>query len=161
MVGDNDKRTVTGLRLIHDGCETYQTIGSQDIVIVNLGSTVSGSATGTNNIASFWDSIDPDETLNQNWSIWLDLENKNHSFGNPYSFCMRQSESMLESFTITTRDIAFFDRLRQRSECDSNSGAFIFVKGSSWRLNICIPSRPVFANQPPDVPRSLGLRTLS
>jgi oleate hydratase len=151
MVGDDDQQTVTGLRLIHDEREIYQTIRSQDMVIANLGSTVSGSATGTNDIAPFWDSIELDETLNQNWSIWLDLGNKNHSFGNPYSFCMRQSESMLESFTITTRDIAFFNRLSQRSGCNSNSGAFIFVKGSSWRLNICIPSQPVFPNQPRDV----------
>lgn len=147
----NDQRTITGFHLTHDGCEKHQTIGSQDMVIVNLGSTVSGSATGTNDVAPFWYSIEPDETLDQNWSIWLDLGNKHHDFGNPYKFCTRQPESMLESFTITTRDIAFFNNLSQRSDCGLNSGAFIFVRGSSWRLNICIPSQPVFPNQPQDV----------
>lgn len=151
MVRNNNQRTIIGLRLIHDGRETRQIIGSEDMVIVNLGSTVSGSATGTNDIAPFWDSIDPDETLNQNWSIWLDLGNKFHSFGNPYKFCTRQSESMLESFTITTRDTEFFDCFSQRSDCNSNSGAFIFVQNSSWRLNVCIPNQPVFPDQPQDV----------
>lgn len=151
IVDNNGQRTITELRLIHDGREKHQTIGSQAMVMVNLGSTVSGSATGTNDIAPFWNSIEPDETLDQNWSTWLDLGNKHHSFGNPYKFCTRQTESVLESFTITTRDIEFFDNLSQHSDCDSNSGAFIFVKGSSWRLNICIRSQPVFPDQPQDV----------
>ena len=33
------------------------------MVTPNIGSTVSGSTIGTNYIAPFWDSIEPDETL--------------------------------------------------------------------------------------------------
>lgn len=48
--------------------------------------------------------------LDENWLLWLELATKDAKFGNAYNFCMRMSESRLESFTITLRNPTFFDR---------------------------------------------------
>lgn len=89
--------------------------------------------------------------LDQNWSIWLDLANKHCDLGNPYSFCTRQSDSMLESFTITTGNLEFFNSLGALSRCISEAGVFIFLEDSRWNINLCIPSQPVFPSQPQNV----------
>lgn len=153
----NDQRIITGLHLIHDKAESHISLGESDIVLINLGSTISGSAIGTNDTPPVWQSMDADDMLDQNWSAWLDLGNKHHDFGDPYSFCTRQSESMLESFTITTGDIGLFDNLRALAQCTSEAGAFIFLKDSRWRINLCIPSQPVFLQQPRNVHVLWGL----
>ena len=58
---------------------------------------------------------------------------------------------MLESFTVTTQDIEFFDHLNTVSQCTSQAGAIILLKESSWGLNICLPVQPVFPQQAQDV----------
>ena len=151
-ISENDNRQIiTGLHLIHENVESHTSLGKSDIVLVNLGSTISGSAVGTNDIPPVWHSFNADDMLDQNWSVWLDLGNKYRNSGDPYSFCTRQSESMMGSFTITTGDLGFFDDLRASSRCTSEAGAFIFLKDSRWKINLCIPSQPVFPDQPPDV----------
>ncbi len=153
----NNQRIINGLHLIHDGVESHKSLGNGDIVLVNLGSTISGSAIGTNDIPPVWQSMNADDALDENWSAWLDLGNKHRDFGDPYNFCTRESESMLESFTITTEDLGFFDNLRASSRCTSEAGAFIFLKDSHWKMSLCIPSQPVFPQQPQNVRVLWGL----
>lgn len=153
----NNQRTVTELHLINDEVESHTRLEKGDIVIVNLGSTISGSVVGTNDIPPVWQSLKVDDMLDQNWSAWLDLGNKHRDFGDPYNFCTRQSESMLESFTITTGDIEFFDKLKESARCTSDAGAFILLKDSGWKVNLCVPSQPVFPEQPPNVRVLWGL----
>ena len=158
-IGQNSKnqQTINGLHLIHDDVESHRSLGDSDIVLVNVGSTISGSAIGTNDIPPVWQSMNADDALDENWSAWLDLGNKHRDFGDPYNFCTRESESMLESFTITTEDLGFFDNLRAASRCTSEAGAFIFLKDSHWKMNLCIPSQPVFPQQPQNVRVLWGL----
>lgn len=142
-----NQRAITGLHIIQEGLESHKSLGRDDIVIANLGSTISGSAIGTNDTPPLWESMAADDMLDQNWSTWLDLGNQLRDFGNPYNFCTRQSESMLESFTITTEDIRFFDTLKVQSQCTSEAGAFILFENSYWGIKLCIPPQPVFATQ--------------
>lgn len=86
---DNNQRIVTGLHIIHDKVELKASLKKSDIVLVNLGSTISGSAVGTNDTSPVWQSINTDDMLDQNWSAWLDLGNKQRDFGDPYKFCTR------------------------------------------------------------------------
>ena len=157
IAAHNNQQIVTGFHLIHDEVESQRRLKKGDIVIVNLGSTNSGSAVGTNDIPPVWQTLNVDDMLDQSWSAWLDLGNKHREFGDPYNFCTRQSESMLESFTITTGNIEFFDKLRECARCTSDAGAFIFLEDSSWKLNLCVPSQPVFPEQPPNVRVLWGL----
>jgi oleate hydratase len=148
VIDNGTQQSVTGFDLVQGNLELRKSLGDNDIVIVSVGSTISGSVVGTNDSAPVWQSITADDMLDQNWSVWLDLANKHHGFGNPYNFCARQSESMLESFTITTEDVTFFDCLKVLTQCSSKSGAFIHLGDSKWKINLCIPSQPVFAGQP-------------
>lgn len=145
---NNNQQTITGLDLINEGFKVHKSLGREDIVITTLGSTISGSEIGTNETPPLWQSMAADDMLDQNWSSWLDLGNKHPDFGNPYNFCTRQSESMLESFTITTEDLEFYDNLQDLLRCKSEAGAFAFIQGSAWKINLCIPSQPVFSEQP-------------
>lgn len=148
MDWSTDQGVITGLRLITDGLEFYQRLGSDDIVIANIGSTVSGAAVGTHYTPARWESITAADMLDQNWSTWLALHSQSHDFGDPYSFCTRQSQSILESFTITTEETGFFERVKMQSRCTSEAGSFIIFKDSRWDIRLCIPSQPVFATQP-------------
>lgn len=154
---NSHRRLISGLRLVRDKVELHRTLDKSDLVLVQLGSTISGSAVGTNDIPPVWQSMKVDDMLDQNWSAWLDLGNKHRDFGDPYSFCTRQTESMLESFTITTEDVEFFDNLNTSSQYSSEAGVFIFLRDSNWRINLCIPSQPVFPSQPPNVRVLWGL----
>ena len=148
---ESDHRTVTCLDLMQSGAETSQNISPQDVVIATLGSTVSGCAVGTDEHQPVLQYIEPTEQLDESWSIWLELESTHSKFGNPYNFCTRQTQSMLESFTITTEDLAFFDHLISLSYSAPVSGMFIILRESRWKLNLCLPTQPVFRDQPPNV----------
>lgn len=144
-------RTIIGMSVSQDGLDLKINLGPDDIVIAALGSTVSGSAVGTNNLPPAWHSVQPSDHLDENWSLWLEAGNKYPDMGDPYTFCTRKSESMMESFTITTENIEFFEYLNSLSKCKSEAGAIILMKDSSWGLCLCIPAQPVFTQQPPNV----------
>ncbi|OJJ02470.1 hypothetical protein ASPVEDRAFT_83967 [Aspergillus versicolor CBS 583.65] len=142
---------VVRLDLIENGFEVQQPIGDDDIVIVSIGSTVSGSTTGTNERPPFRTAMEANEALDENWSLWLTLEAKNAGFGDPYNFCTRQTETMLESFTVTTEDLEMYEHLCSLSDCPPHAGAFMALQESPWRMNLCLPTQPVFAEQPSSV----------
>jgi oleate hydratase len=146
-----NQRTITCLSVSQGGLELKNTLGPDDIVIASLGSTVSGSAVGTNNLPPAWRSVQPSDHLDENWSLWLEAGTKYQDLGNPYTFCTRKSESMLQSFTITTENVEFFDYLNTLSQCKSEAGTVFIIKDCSWGLNLCIPSQPVFSQQPRNV----------
>lgn len=142
---------VVRLDLIENGFEVQQPIGADDIVIATIGSTVSGSTTGTNERPPFRTAMEANEALDENWSLWLTLEAKNAGFGDPYNFCTRQTETMLESFTVTTEDLEMYEHLCSLSDCPPHAGAFMALQESPWRMNLCLPTQPVFAEQPSNV----------
>ncbi|KAJ5105299.1 hypothetical protein NUU61_002646 [Penicillium alfredii] len=148
--GENNNKAVSQLNLIQNGFPVQQKIGQHDIVIISIGSTISGATRGTNNSPPDGQSIEPNDKLDENWSLWLEIGTKSHAFGNPYNFCTRQAESTLQSFTITTADLTLFDHLQSISH-SNQAGAFITLPESPWRLNLCIPWQPVFDQQPSDI----------
>jgi oleate hydratase len=150
-ISNNNNQAISQLDLIQGGNLIHKKLAQQDIVIMTIGSTVSGSTIGTNNHHPSWHPIEVDKELDENWSLWLELGTRNRKFGNPYNFCTRQTESMIETFTITTEDIAFFERLSSLSHSPVGAGAFISLPESEWKLNICVPAQPVFPQQPSTV----------
>jgi oleate hydratase len=138
----NSHQTISQLELIQRGFATRKQIGRNDIVIMTLGSTVSGSATGTNDHQPIWQPVEIGDELDENWSLWLELGTRHRKFGNPYNFCTRQTESMMESFTITTEDLTLFQQISALSHSVVGAGAFISLPESNWRLNVCIPTQP-------------------
>lgn len=144
----NDVQTISRLEVIQNGFQSRKELGPYDIVIATLGSTESGTAKGSNDDQPVTSSFDAYEDLNENWSLWFALASQDKKFGNPYNFCTRRSESMLESFTITTEDLPFFNHLTSLSQTTLTTGAFIVLRESQWKLNLCIPAQPVFRHQP-------------
>ncbi|KAJ6049355.1 hypothetical protein N7499_012039 [Penicillium canescens] len=148
---NQDYHTIRQLAVSQHGFDFKKSLGHSDIVIATPGSTVSGSAIGTNDLPPAWNSVQASDNLDANWALWLEAGNKYPDYGNPYTFCTRKSESMVVSFTVTTGDIGFVEFLQSSSQCTSQSGAIIFMKNSNWGLRLCLPVQPVFAQQPQNV----------
>jgi oleate hydratase len=145
---NKQQRMVTRLDFAHNGFEVSRTLQWSDIVIATVGSTISGCFVGADDRAPGLPELDVTEGLDENWSVWLELANKVAQFGNPYNFCTRSGESMLESFTITTEDLELYDKLNLLSLKKSAVGTVIALFDSHWKLNVCVPLQPVFSNQP-------------
>jgi oleate hydratase len=145
---NKQQRMITRLDFLHNGFEVSRSLQWSDIVIATVGSTTSGCFVGADDRAPSLPELDVTEGLDENWSVWLELANKVAQFGNPYNFCTRSSESMLESFTITTEDLELYDKLNLLSSKRSAVGTVIALIESHWKLNMCVPLQPVFSNQP-------------
>ncbi|KAF3021814.1 hypothetical protein E8E15_008265 [Penicillium rubens] len=65
-------------------------VRQQDVVIVSVGSVISGATTGTNESPPSLELMECDKNLDDNWLLWLELSSKDSKFGNPYNFCTRQ-----------------------------------------------------------------------
>ncbi|KAJ5770628.1 uncharacterized protein N7511_002679 [Penicillium nucicola] len=145
------RHIITRLAVSQHGLDFKYFLGPSDIVIGTPGSTVSGSSIGNNNTPPAWDSIEARDQLDANWALWLEAGNRYPDHGNPYTFCTRKSESMLESFTITTEHVEFFDYLQSLLQSKSHAGTIILMNKSSWGVRLCLPLQPVFAHQSQDV----------
>ncbi|KAJ6018990.1 hypothetical protein N7522_001057, partial [Penicillium canescens] len=148
---NQNRRTISRLAVSQNGLDFGNVIGPSDIVIATPGSTTSGSRIGTNDLPPACNSIEAGDHLDANWALWLEAGNKYSDHGNPYTFCTRKSESMLESFTITTEHIGFVEYLQSLSRCTSQAGAIILMMNSNWGLRLCVPVQPVFTHQSQDV----------
>lgn len=144
------RKKISRLNLLENGYQTALDMGAHDIVILMLGSTVSGTSTGTCNYPPPTRSIEPNEEYDENWTIWLELITHSHTFGNPYNFCTRVDDSTLTSFTITTADTCFWEFLASIAT-HAEVGAFILLPESNWDLRLCIPMQPVFGQQPENI----------
>jgi oleate hydratase len=151
VLSGESRQQVSQLHLLRNGVRENQFLRPADIVLVNLGSTVSGSTSGNSNYPPPRSSMEADEELDENWSIWLNLRSKSDHFGEPYSFCTRQFESLMESFTVTVKDPLVFQQLASLAKNSSEAGTFIVILSSQWKLHICVPHQPVFPDQPRDV----------
>jgi oleate hydratase len=54
----------------------------------------------------------------------------------------------LESFTITTADPSLIEYVDLHAHNVTEAGTFISFQESSWKLSCCIPTQPVFSQQP-------------
>ncbi|KAE8404993.1 67 kDa myosin-cross-reactive antigen family protein [Aspergillus pseudonomiae] len=126
-------------------------LGQNDIVIVSVGSVMSGTTVGSNTEPPSLELMEIDKDLDENWLLWLELSTKNPKFGNAYNFCTRMPESRLESFTVTLKDPEFFNRFCKLTDNQPGTAAFVTLKDSSWIISLNIPQQPLFPDQPGDV----------
>ncbi|KAJ6000927.1 hypothetical protein N7481_001336 [Penicillium waksmanii] len=148
---DRGTETVSAISILRDSFQETLNVRPDDIVIVTLGSVTSGSSSGSNKSPPPLKTMIAEDELDENWSLWLDLGTKYPSFGDPYNFCTRLTESRLETFTVTLKDAEFFDRLVKLT-CDKPGiGHLISLKHSNWKISVCIPRQPFFSCQPDNV----------
>ncbi|KAJ5704062.1 hypothetical protein N7493_011200 [Penicillium malachiteum] len=146
----NGYQRVSKLKLVENGFHIAKDIGTHDIVIMMLGSSTSGSSIGTNDASPMFNSLEPDDEYDENWKLWLELGTQNDKFGNPYNFCTRMNDSILGSFTMTITDRPLWEFLTSRA-AQADCGTFIMLPDSNWELRLCIPTQPVFSQQPQNV----------
>ncbi|KAI3002801.1 hypothetical protein CBS147346_5713 [Aspergillus niger] len=148
----SEPHRVPAIKAIHEN-EPEMTInlGERDIVLVSLGSVMSGSTTGTNTSPPSLELMDIEKDLDENWLLWLELSTKNPIFGNAYNFCTRMAESRLESFTVTFSSPEFFNRFTALTGDKVGSGTFVTLKDTPWLLSINLPQQPLFPDQPAHV----------
>lgn len=148
MASQDGNDRVSQLDLIENGFQSQKAIDAQDIIIITLGSTISGTATGTNESPPLLDFTNLKGEFDENWVLWLEIGDQSPKFGNPYNFCTRQFESLMVSFTITTRDPRLHRILESLTDGITDDGIFISVPDSPWKLNLCSPAQPVMNQQP-------------
>ncbi len=148
---EEDKKTVTAIKLLRNGKEETIHTTENDLVFVTIGSMTESSTLG---------SMDKAPTLNKeeggSWSLWKNIAKKHPSFGKPEVFCSDIDKSKWESFTITCKDSKMVQRLEELTGRDPYSGkvvtgGIITIKDSNWLLSVTCNRQPHFINQPKDV----------
>ncbi|KAJ5642561.1 oleate hydratase [Penicillium lividum] len=98
MVQEQDSRRISAFKWMEDEKEILVNVVKHDIVIATLGSSVSGSTSGTNTQPPSLELLKAEDRLDANWSLWLAFGS---SLGDPYNFCTRVDSSRVETFTTT------------------------------------------------------------
>ncbi|KAJ5980014.1 hypothetical protein N7481_007312, partial [Penicillium waksmanii] len=152
IILDEAHQRVCSIRTVKDNIpETAIDVGVNDIVIVSLGSVISGATSGTNTTPPSLEIICPENDLDENWLLWLELSTKDTKFGNAYNFCTRMSDSRQESFTVTLKSPKFFDLFAELTGDAPGSDEFVTLKDSNWLFSLKIPNQPMFPDQPAGV----------
>lgn len=152
MEPSNECGRVSAIKCIRESKpEETIALGGNDIVIVSLGSIMSGATTGTNSTPPSLELMEIEKDLDENWLLWLELSTKHAKFGNAYNFCTRMKESQLETFTVTLRSDAFFKTFVELTGDQPGNASFVTIKDSSWLISVSIPKQPLFPDQPPNI----------
>ncbi len=152
-VSDIDLKTehgrivVNAIQYLRDGKGETIAIGDDDLVFFQNGSMTDASSFGSMTSA-------PKRLTKKDsggWALWEKLANVKPEFGNPAAFNSSIPESFWESFTVTLRDTAFFDKMEAFSGNKAGTGGLVTFKDSNWLMSIVLAHQPHFANQPADV----------
>ncbi|WP_409496817.1 oleate hydratase [Amycolatopsis sp. cmx-11-12] len=84
------------------------------------------------------------------WKLWHTLAAKDATFGRPEVFDSTIEDSVWGSFTVTTKDPAFFALMEEFSGSEAGKGGLITFKDSRWLLTIVLNHQPHFHGQPHD-----------
>lgn len=135
----------------HEGCIQ---IAQQDIVLLTLGSMVSGCKSGSNTEAPPPMPHQSEVTQQPGpvWKFWANLadpERTRHSraFGNPKNFYSHIANSSWISFTTTLKNTDLMERLGELSGGLRESYPLITFRDSPWLMSITIPVQPYFLQQ--------------
>ncbi len=122
-------------------------VGSDDLVIVTLGSMTEGSALGTTTTAPALN----DKRDGGAWTLWETIAQGRPEFGRPATFADHIEESKWVSFTATQSDPTFFRLVRDFTGNVPGEGGLVTLADSNWLMSIVLPHQPHFIGQPKDV----------
>ena len=144
---DAGKLVVTGIHYRHGKESKKIALKESDLVFLQNGSMTDASSLGSMTSA-------PQKLTKQNcnsWALWEKLAAEHPDFGNPAVFNSSIAESCWESFTVTLKNPAFFDKMTAFSGNETGTGGLVTFKDSTWLMSIVLAHQPHFANQPADV----------
>ncbi|MGD8340450.1 MAG: oleate hydratase [Gammaproteobacteria bacterium] len=140
-------QTVTGIRLETNGQQQRIDVGSDDLVLLTLGSMTEDSSLGTMETPAAW-RANPDQGA---WGLWKNIARKSSAFGKPDAFCGDVSRSRWESFTVTLKDPYFFEFMEEFTGNPAGTGGLVTFSESNWLMSVVLAYQPHFSNQPDDV----------
>jgi oleate hydratase len=136
--------TVRSITMVQNGKEKKVDVRPEDIVIATLGSMISNSTLGT------YDSPPPptSTTLSGSWALWQTLSNRRLDvFRDPSVFTNHVKESQFVSFTVTQKDLTFFDLMEELSENPPGRNGITSLPHSPWCLTFILNTQPYYENQ--------------
>jgi len=141
------KRVVTAIRCRRGGVDETIRVGDDDLVFFQNASMTDAS--------SFGSMTRPPARLTKQdsggWALWEKLAKDHPDFGNPAAFNTSIPESYWESFTVTLRDPALFDKMEQLTGNRAGTGGLVTFKDSRWFMSIVLAHQPHFLGQPEGV----------
>lgn len=137
----------TSIAYERDGRAGEIAVGTNDLVLVTLGSMTEASGLGA---------MDKPPPLHGKsdggaWRLWENLAVGRPDFGRPAAFSDHVDESKWISFTITLRDPAVLAIVEDLTGNVPGEGGLITFPESGWLASIVIPHQPHFIGQPDGV----------
>jgi Myosin-crossreactive antigen len=144
---ENGKFAVTGIHCLRHGKSEVIAVNDGDLVFMQNGSMTDASSLGSLTSAP----AKLTKADSGGWTLWEKLAQGRPEFGNPAVFNSCIAQSCWESFTVTLKDPAFFDKMNQFSGNQPGTGGLVTFKDSNWLMSIVLAHQPHFPNQPADV----------
>jgi oleate hydratase len=138
---------VTGIHCLRQGKYEVIAVNDGDLVFMQNGSMTDASSLGSMTSAP----RKLTKVDSGGWTLWEKLAKDRPEFGNPAAFNSCIAQSCWESFTVTLKHPAFFDKMNQFSGNEPGTGGLVTFKDSNWLMSIVLAHQPHFANQPADV----------
>jgi oleate hydratase len=144
---DEGEFMVTGIHCLRHGKSEILDVHDGDLVFLQNGSMTDASSLGS--------MARPPRKLTKadsgGWTLWQKLAEGRPQFGNPAAFNSCIAQSSWESFTVTLKNPAFFDKMYQFSGNEPGTGGLVTFKDSNWLMSIVLAHQPYFLHQPADV----------
>ena len=144
---EDGKFMVTGIHCLRQGKNELIDVERGDFVFLQNGSMTDSSSLGS--------MTSPPQKLTKvdsgGWLLWEKLAQGRPEFGNPAAFNSCIAQSCWESFTVTLKRPAFFDKMNHFSGNEPGTGGLVTFKDSNWLMSIVLAHQPHFPNQPDDV----------
>lgn len=140
---DTGPRTVCGIQALDNGKPVILPVAEDDIVIIKIGSPISGSISGGSGTPPPRIPVEAEKLLNCDWSLWFRLAKTSSKFGNPSAFCTHISESLLETFTALMPLPDYRMICEQITHAQVQDGHLISIAQSNWSLKIVLPQSQI------------------
>ncbi|MCG8183440.1 oleate hydratase [Tenacibaculum piscium] len=146
-INKNKEIVATGFEYLEAEKKHQISVEENDVVFFQ-----NGSMTDAYSLGSMKKSPKPlTKKISKGWELWEKLAQKHPEFGNPANFNSSIPETSWESFTVTLKDTAFFDKMEAFSGNKSGTGSQVTLKDSNWFLSFALNSQPHYRNQPTEV----------
>jgi len=141
---DADGRLVVRGLVTHEGHERRRiAVDADDLVFLQNGSMTDASSVGSMDAPA-----EPkDKAQGGGWALWEKLAPLRPDFGRPAAFNTSVAESSWESFTVTCRTPAFFDRMEAFTGNAAGTGGLVTFKDSRWLMSVVLYHQPHFVGQ--------------
>ncbi len=144
---EDGKFIVTGIHCLRQDVNEVIAVHDGDLVFLQNGSMTDASSQGS--------MTDPPRKLTKadsgGWTLWEKLAEGRPQFGNPAAFSNCIAQSCWESFTVTLKNPAFFDKMIQFTGNEPGTGGLVTFKDSNWQMSVVLAHQPHFPNQPANV----------